>query len=121
MSYYHRRNDVNRTFTEKYIKNFKFLSKVCITTVLLIDLIVFYTTLPEVIFRVSRLIRPCKKKIVVLELKSHWFIKLGIKTKCSSTAFIKDKYVIEKEYYNSKSNRYTKLLFFSQSLKSPFS
>ena len=64
MSTYHRRNDKNRSFKEKYIKNSKYLFKLIFTSILIIDMSVYHALLPQVTFRISRLIRPCKYSVL---------------------------------------------------------
>jgi len=58
MEAYHRKFDKRRSFKDNYILNFKMLFKILVTVSFLVDFIVFYSLLPVIIFRFSRLLRP---------------------------------------------------------------
>jgi len=58
MDVYHRKFDKNRTFREKYIKNFKMTTKIFFLFLFVLDFIVFYARLPTATFRFSRPARP---------------------------------------------------------------
>lgn len=59
MDLFHRRNNPHLSFTDKYINNFKVFSKIILISLFSIDFIVFHASLPHVVYRFSRLFRPC--------------------------------------------------------------
>jgi hypothetical protein len=59
MDLFHRKSDTTRSFQDRYLKNFKLMSKLVIITLCVIDYTIFYSLLPTVIFRFSKPLRPC--------------------------------------------------------------
>ena len=59
MEIFHRYHDP-RTFKNKFLKNKALVAKVFFNSIFLLDLIIFYAFLPNVVFRFSRPLRPCK-------------------------------------------------------------
>lgn len=61
MDIFHRTSDNVKTFWYKYIRNFKVLIKTIVFFLFFIDALIFYSSLPNVTFRFSRILRPCKE------------------------------------------------------------
>ena len=57
---YHKNFDKSRTFKEKYLGSKKYIGKLILIVLFLIDFGIFYGYYPEAVVRFSRPVRPCK-------------------------------------------------------------